>query len=161
MYHTSCIMPLSNAAMLQERQLRAILRQLRSRLGLTQTQMAEQTGRTLGTIQRYETQIPPSGAALAAFVNLASDAGFHDIAGPLRAAIVEDLGPELVRAIAGIPRSQRHVPRDLQHLVDQFVEFMSSAEGLPQEKLIREMLPEILMSFRKGKSVRYSRIINR
>jgi transcriptional regulator with XRE-family HTH domain len=75
--------------------LRAAVRGLRLALGKTQTEFGTMIGKSLPTIQRYETLVPPKGKTLLKLERLASEKRFDEYARTFREALRRDLGLDL------------------------------------------------------------------
>ena len=79
--------------------LRAAVRDLRRSIRrpdgnpISQTEFARLVGKTLNTIQRYETLVPPRGAVLAQLAKVAEENGRDDLSGVFFKALHDELGP--------------------------------------------------------------------
>ncbi len=135
--------------MISDQELQRGARELRSRLDLSQSAFGQRIGRTLGTILRYESQVPPKGEALVPYAVLAIDTGHEDLADLFRTAILEQLSPEIERVIAwrrgGRARDSK-IPSSMATLVRAFLDFMSSKDLSPSEEVLRGMLQRMLLN---------------
>jgi transcriptional regulator with XRE-family HTH domain len=135
---------------------RAAVVQLRERLGLTQPEFASRLDISMPSVQRYERLVAPTGKVLAQLAILAKEAGYDDLASEFHAALIEDLGPQVMAVIsAGGPvtrHKRRNISPALTVLTDSLVEFMQTApEKLgPQERLFQEYLPKFLLAGRSN-----------
>jgi transcriptional regulator with XRE-family HTH domain len=75
--------------------LRGAVRGLRAAMGKTQTEFGTMLGKSLPTIQRYESLVPPKGKILIDLERLARDARFDEYAQIFREAVRVELGVEL------------------------------------------------------------------
>jgi transcriptional regulator with XRE-family HTH domain len=124
-------------------------KELRMRLGMSQTAFGRRIGRTLNTVLRYESQIEPRGEALLPYAALAIQCGFTDLAEIFRDAIIEDLGHDIELVMSwqrGESDSGMHIPRDMRPLVEAFLEFMSAKNVQPAEELARNSLKQLLLN---------------
>lgn len=124
-------------------------KELRLRLGISQTAFGRRIGRTLNTVLRYESQIEPRGEALLPYATLALQCGYTDLAKIFREAIIEDLGPDLEVVMSWQPdQASRgmHISPDMRPLVEAFVEFMSAKTVQPAEELARNSLKQLLLN---------------
>lgn len=76
-------------------ELRAAVKNLRLALGKTQTEFGAMIGKSLPTIQRYESLVPPKGRILLKLEALAREKKFDEYAQTFRAAIRTDLGLDM------------------------------------------------------------------
>ena len=124
-------------------------KQLRTRLGLSQSTFGRRIGRTLNTVLRYELHAEPMGEALLPYAALAIQCGYSDLAEIFRAAIVEDFGPDLERVMSWQPDQGScgvHIPQDIRPLVEAFMEFMEAESLQPAEELARNSLKQLLLN---------------
>jgi hypothetical protein len=124
-------------------------KELRLRLGLSQTAFGRRIGRTLNTILRHESQIEPRGEALLPYASLAIQCGHGDLAKIFREAIIEDFGHDLELIISWQPdqtHSGMHISPDMRPLVEAFLEFMSAKNVQPAEELARNSLKQLLLN---------------
>jgi transcriptional regulator with XRE-family HTH domain len=127
----------------------AAAKELRRRLGLSQSTFGRRIGRTLNTVLRYESQIEPRGEALLPYAALAIQCGCTDLAEIFRDAIIEDFGRDLELVMSwqqGEAESGMHIPRDMRPLVEAFLEFMSAKSLQPAEELARNSLMQLLLN---------------
>ena|ERR1017187_6471241 len=75
--------------------LRFAVRGLRLALGKTQTEFGDLIGKSLPTVQRYESLVPPKGKILLRLERLARDTRFDEYAQTFREALRADLGMDL------------------------------------------------------------------
>ena len=121
-------------------------KELRTRLGLSQTEFGRKIGRTLNTVVKYENQIRAKAEALVPYGILALDSGFYDLAEVFRSAVLDDLGSDLERLIdwrAG--QKAPPVPRDMAKLVAAFLVFMNAEDLSPAELFVRDTIRRILL----------------
>ena len=123
-------------------------KELRIRLGISQTVFGRRIGRTLNTVLRYESQIEPRGDALLPYATLAIQYGYTDLAAIFRDAIIEDLGRDLesVMSWQHDQTDRMHIPSDMRPLVEAFLEFMSAKNLQPAEELARNSLKQLLLN---------------
>lgn len=124
-------------------------KELRLRLGLSQTAFGRRIGRTLNTVLRHESQIEPRGEALLPYAALAIQCGHTDLAEIFRAAIIEDFGPDLELVLSwqsGQTTSGMRISPELRPLVEAFLEFMSAKNVQPVEELARNSLKQLLLN---------------
>ena len=141
----------------RDEQIRTALRELRSRLGKTQTEFADYIGKSYPMVRVYESERTPQGLTLAQFISLASSHGYTDLAAVFSNALLEDLGQETVDAILRAVElrtgnkeniSTVTVPQSVDpRLVGKFIDFMKSRQGSEKDQALRVLLPRILMSF--------------
>jgi len=134
---------------MQERARSIASKELRTRLGMSQSAFGRQIGRTLNTVLRYESQVEPRGEALLPYAALAIRCGYNDLAEVFRTAIIEDFGSELEQVMAwqtGEPTSGMHVSQEMRPLVEAFLEFMSAKNVQPAEELARISLKQLLLN---------------
>jgi transcriptional regulator with XRE-family HTH domain len=84
----------------QKTELMKATRQLRTAMGLTQTAFAQRVGKTLPTIQRYETLAQPRGEVLVKLMKLADEHGHADLAELFQDALSTELGYRVPRLAA-------------------------------------------------------------
>jgi transcriptional regulator with XRE-family HTH domain len=82
------------------------VRELRTALGLSQTEFGLRLGKSLPTIQRWETLRPPDGEALADLERLANDEKHPELAKPFSAAL-KDVPGHTVFDLDVRPRDRR------------------------------------------------------
>ncbi len=132
-----------------DRALRRATRDLRARMGLSQTAFGRRIGRTLNTVLRYESQMAPRGEALIPYAILAIECQFDDLADLFRTALIADLGADIERVI-GWKQQQTSgsisVPHEVRTLVDAFLTFMSAKDLQPAEELARNSLKQLLIN---------------
>lgn len=75
---------------------------LRKRIDMTQSELAAAVGKSLGTVQRYETTVPPKGLAWVPLIHIAEDFKFEDLADLFRSQLL----PELKAANLGAERDK-------------------------------------------------------
>lgn len=124
-------------------------KELRLRLGLSQTAFGRRIGRTLNTVLRHESQIEPKGEALLPYAALAIQCGYTDLAEIFRAAIIEDFGHDLEQIMSWQPdqtSSGMRISPDMRPLVEAFLEFMSAKNVQPAEELARNSLKQLLLN---------------
>ena len=124
-------------------------KELRLRLGISQTAFGRRIGRTLNTVLRHESQIEPRGEALLPYAALAIQCGYSDLAKVFREAIVEDLGHDLELVMSWQPgqtNSGMRISPDMRPLVEAFLEFMSAKNVQPAEELARNSLKQLLLN---------------
>lgn len=86
--------------------LRRAVRGLRLALGKTQTEFGALIGKSLPTIQRFETLVPPRGKILLKLETLARESRLDEYAQRFRQAVRDDLGldlPEIEVSPVGVP----------------------------------------------------------
>jgi transcriptional regulator with XRE-family HTH domain len=71
------------------------VKQLRTILGLTQTELGMKIGRSLATIQRFESLVAPKGEALVQLMKLAADAGAPHLVLLFQSSLAVELGHEI------------------------------------------------------------------
>ena len=150
--------------MTSEESLRRAVRTLRERLKLDQTSFAARIGKSFQMVRKYETEKAPRGEALAPLAAIAIDCGFADLAESFRSALLEDLGPDVLRVLQWEPAakapknsSKIEIPPALEDLVRKFIEFMQSTRGLQQDQALRVLLPSILTAFNEDEPVRIAK----
>ncbi|HEY6392269.1 MAG TPA: hypothetical protein VIX89_13370, partial [Bryobacteraceae bacterium] len=124
-------------------------KELRLRLGLSQTAFGRRIGRTLNTVLRHESQIEPKGEALLPYAALSIQCGHNDLAEIFREAIVEDFGRDLELIMSWQPdqaSSGMSISPDMRPLVEAFLEFMSAKNVHPVEELARNSLKQLLLN---------------
>jgi transcriptional regulator with XRE-family HTH domain len=124
-------------------------KELRLRLGLSQTAFGRRIGRTLNTILRHESQIEPKGEALLPYAALAIQCGYTDLAKVFRGAIIEDFGRDLELVMswqADQTSSGMRISSEMRPLVEAFLEFMSAKNVQPAEELARNSLRQLLLN---------------
>jgi len=124
-------------------------KELRLRLGISQTAFGRRIGRTLNTVLRHESQIEPRGEASLPYAALAIQCGYSDLAKVFREAIVEDLGHDLELVMSWQPgqtNSGMRISPDMRPLVEAFLEFMSAKNVQPAEELARNSLKQLLLN---------------
>ena len=127
----------------------AAAKELRHRLGLSQSAFGQRIGRTLNTVLRYESQAEPRGEALLPYAALAIRCDFGDLAEIFRSALLEDLGADLEFVVCWRRDkigSDMHVRHDMKPLVEAFLEFMTAKNTQPVEELARNSLKQLLLS---------------
>lgn len=140
--------------MSREERLRATIKELRDRLNLTQTALADLIGKSYPMLRKYEQEKAPMGEALAPFALVAIQHGQEDLAEIFRAALIEDLGKEVIDVLRWERSSEQRathqvkVPAALDaELVEKFIEYMLEDDGLEQDQVLRALLPHILMAY--------------
>ena len=128
---------------------------LREQLDLTQPEFAARLGVSLPSIQRYERIAGPTGRALVDLVVIARGVGRDDLADLFRAALIEELGPDVIDVLAPVDAAdvkRRRVPARVANLVEAFTEFMITApEKLgPAERGLQICLPEMLATYQRS-----------
>jgi hypothetical protein len=124
-------------------------KELRLRLGLSQTAFGRRIGRTLNTVLRHESQIEPKGEALLPYAALSIQCGYTDLAEIFRGAIVDDFGYDLELIMSWQPdqvSSGMRISADMRPLVEAFLEFMSAKNVQPAEELARNSLKQLLLN---------------
>jgi transcriptional regulator with XRE-family HTH domain len=89
-----------------KKKLMSAVRDLRTALGLSQTEFGLRIGKSLPTIQRWETLRPPDGEALADLERLANDEKYPELAKPFSAAL-KDVPGHTVFDLDVRPRDRR------------------------------------------------------
>ena len=127
----------------------AAAKELRHRLGLSQSAFGRRIGRTLNTVLRYESQIEPRGEALLPYAALSIHCNYGDLAEVFRSALLKDFGADLELVVSwrrGETASAMHIPQDMRPLVEAFLEFMSATNTQPAEELARNSLKQLLLA---------------
>jgi transcriptional regulator with XRE-family HTH domain len=127
----------------------AAAKELRRRLGLSQSAFGRRIGRTLNTVLRYESQIEPRGEALLPYAALSIHCNYWDLAEVFRSALFKDFCADLELVVSwkrGETASGMHVPQDMRPLVEAFLEFMSAKNTQPAEELARNSLKQLLLT---------------
>jgi hypothetical protein len=86
------LMPTDDEKYQADKRIRVAVQELRSRLGLTQTEFGGRIGKGLASVQRYELLAPPKGPVLIQLMNLASEMNETSIAEIFRSALSLQLG---------------------------------------------------------------------
>ena len=123
-----------------EDRVRETIKTLRSRLGgegkpLSQTEMAARIGKTLITVQRYEsTGVIPTDA-LGAYCRVAMENDYNDIAESLRQILIEQIGEDAMNAILWEPATRRKVlkiangvPETLRPTVEELLDLLQNPQ---------------------------------
>jgi transcriptional regulator with XRE-family HTH domain len=127
----------------------AAAKELRRRLGLSQSAFGRRIGRTLNTVLRYESQIEPRGEALLPYAALSIHCNYSDLAEVFRSALLNDFGADLELVVSwrrGEATSGMHIPQDMRPLVEAFLEFMSARNTEPAAELARNSLKQLLLA---------------
>jgi len=127
----------------------AAAKELRRRLGLSQSAFGRRIGRTLNTVLRYESQIEPRGEALLPYAALSIRCNYWDLAEVFRSALLNDFGADLELVVSwrrGEATSGMHIPQDMRPLVEAFLEFMSAKNTEPAAELARCSLKQLLLT---------------
>jgi transcriptional regulator with XRE-family HTH domain len=135
----------------------AAAKELRRRLGLSQSAFGRRIGRTLNTVLRYESQIEPRGEALLPYAALSIYCNYWDLAEVFRSALLNDFGADLELVVSwkqGEAASGMHIPQDMRPLVEAFLEFMSAKSTQPAEELARNSLKQLLLTEYSNTSLR-------
>lgn len=127
----------------------AAIKDLRSRMGLTQNEFARLINKTLNTVTRYENQVKPGIDAVVVCGALARRAGYTDLATVFREAVVNTLGPEIEELMATESEGARvsssvRVSKDMVPLVTAFLRFMSAKDLTTLEEFIRKTVHTLL-----------------
>jgi transcriptional regulator with XRE-family HTH domain len=127
----------------------AAIKELRTRLGITQTEFARKIDKTLNTVARYENQLKPGIEALVVCGSLALRSGFEDLAEVFRGAIIETLGSEIEYLMRwdpeGSPGSPSvRVPKELVGLANAFVRFLTAKDVSTSTEYLRQTVRRIL-----------------
>ena len=122
------------------------VRELRLRLGLTQTAFGLRINRTLGTVVRYESQVAPRGEALVPYATVALDSGFEDLLAIFRSGLIRDLGPDCERVLGWVPGADTiAVPPELRSVVSAFVKFLNARDLQPAEEVVKNGVISLLL----------------
>lgn len=87
---------------MEKEDLKDAVRQLREALGLTQTRFADELGRGMSTVQRWEKVVPPRGKALADLYKLALNRGLNTLASAFHQALILELGASASYKLSGL-----------------------------------------------------------
>lgn len=85
--------------MIDERILMKAVKDLRTHMGVSQVTFATRIGKSYAMAQFYEQRGAPPAVELGVFVRLASECGRSDLAQLFKAAILEQLPPDLISVI--------------------------------------------------------------
>lgn len=132
--------------MTRDESLRAAVRDLRARTGLTQTKFADAIGKSYPQLRSYENEKAPQGEALAAFAILSRERNFDDLAEIFRSAMIEDLGPSVVRVVewgrSEVESQEMHVPPEVQGLVQWIIDLFAKP-GTREQEVLKASLMEL------------------
>ncbi len=146
---------------MKSQQVQAAARQLRSALGLTQTEFAKRIGKGIATVQRYETQSAPSGPVLNRLAELAESQGLQDLAAVFRQALELNSSPALSHKIEFKNDEERDWTAALLAAFrnPQYADSLRRVQGIL--KPIRERCQQILDAAQEFQDALYHRMAQR
>jgi transcriptional regulator with XRE-family HTH domain len=125
------------------------VKELRKRMGMTQTEFAAAVGKSFPMIRRYEFDLAPHGASIAPFAMFSIRHAYDDLAEVFISIMTEELGDDVVQCLYWLrDRKTRHqpaIPDRLIPIVQAVIRLYTlDTPGGDEVSWLREALPHML-----------------
>jgi transcriptional regulator with XRE-family HTH domain len=129
-----------------DEKIRQAVKQLRSALGMTQSELAIRVGRSLATIQRWEGVVSPKGQALVQLISLAGAGGQRELVPLFQDALAAELGSEVFKT--SVEKGKPGAPPEEHEILDT-IYYLAQKDEIPQAKKILDQWVKMTRRFRK------------